>query len=163
MDRNLLEIAFSQTTEYNEIASRSFLKAISWRLIGSITVVIISYLYTGAIDLSLSIGFIDIFSNIFLYFLHERTWNFFDWGQSKKNHKYTRDSTNRSIIKALTWRITASSYLVAVIYLLGEELNTSLVIAITDALVNIVEYYFHERAWNRVEWGTETRQVGDNN
>ena len=43
----------------HEKVSRSLLKAISWRLIGTIDTMIIAYFITGTISQAISIGFIE--------------------------------------------------------------------------------------------------------
>jgi len=42
---------------------------------------VISYLLTGEIKTAISIGGIEIFTKMFLYFFHERTWNMIKWGK----------------------------------------------------------------------------------
>ncbi len=64
-----------------EKVSRSLLKAISWRLIGTIDTMIIAYFITGTISQAISIGFIEWGTKMVLYFFHERIWNRFQWGK----------------------------------------------------------------------------------
>jgi len=64
-----------------EKIKRSLAKTISWRVIGTIDTILISWLITGAITLALSIGTIELVSKMGLYFLHERTWNIIKWGK----------------------------------------------------------------------------------
>lgn len=52
----------------------SIYKTISWRIIGTIDTMIISYILTGKIDVALSIGGIEVISKMVLYYIHERTW-----------------------------------------------------------------------------------------
>ncbi|MDA9036066.1 DUF2061 domain-containing protein [Flavobacteriaceae bacterium] len=65
----------------HEKVSRSLLKAISWRLIGTIDTIIIAYFITGTISQAISIGFIEWGTKLVLYFFHERIWNKFQWGK----------------------------------------------------------------------------------
>ena len=60
---------------------RSIVKSISWRVIGTLDTVLISWLVTGEVTLALSIGSIELFTKMFLYFLHERLWNAMRWGR----------------------------------------------------------------------------------
>ena len=64
---------------------RSIVKSISWRALGTIDTVIISYLIIGEIKFALSIGGIELFTKMFLYFLHERTWNRINFGRVKSD------------------------------------------------------------------------------
>ncbi len=54
---------------------RSFLKAISYRVLGSLATILISYILTQEVNLSLSIGALDLIGKIGLYYLHERIWD----------------------------------------------------------------------------------------
>lgn len=55
----------------------SFMKGISWRVIGTLDTILISYLITGEMKLALSIGAIEVFSKIILFYFHDRTWAYF--------------------------------------------------------------------------------------
>ena len=60
---------------------RSLLKTISWRAIGTIDTVLISYFLTGTLNVALSIGGIELITKMALYFIHERLWNQITWGR----------------------------------------------------------------------------------
>lgn len=64
--------------------SRSFIKSVSWRIIGTIDTILISYFVTGKINFALSIGMIELITKMGLYVVHERVWNRFSWGKTKK-------------------------------------------------------------------------------
>ncbi|MBI5555544.1 MAG: DUF2061 domain-containing protein [Elusimicrobia bacterium] len=64
-----------------ENSKRSAIKAISWRITGTIDTMIISYFITGKIKWAISIGGVEIFTKIFLYFLHERVWDKIKYGR----------------------------------------------------------------------------------
>lgn len=54
---------------------RSLIKATSWRAVGTMDTIVVSYLVTGKITLAVSIGGIELFTKILLYYGHERLWN----------------------------------------------------------------------------------------
>ncbi|MGB0423928.1 MAG: DUF2061 domain-containing protein [Flavobacteriales bacterium] len=62
----------------------SLLKTISWRIIGTIDTVVISYLLTGTLSVALSIGAVEVVSKMLLYFIHERVWERLLSSQNKK-------------------------------------------------------------------------------
>jgi uncharacterized membrane protein len=64
-----------------EKLQRSLAKTISWRVVGTIATVIISYIITGTLALAFSIGIIELISKLVLYFFHERAWNKIKWGK----------------------------------------------------------------------------------
>jgi len=53
----------------------SLFKTISWRIVGTLDTMIISYILTGNIKVALGIGSIEIVSKMILYYFHERAWN----------------------------------------------------------------------------------------
>ncbi len=60
---------------------RSIIKSLSWRTIGTVDTVLISWLVTGTLSLAFSIGAIELVTKMVLYFLHERLWNVISWGK----------------------------------------------------------------------------------
>ena len=62
---------------------RSIVKAISWRATGTMDTILISYLITGKAKMALSIGFVELFTKVFLYYVHERIWNRLSFGKVK--------------------------------------------------------------------------------
>lgn len=68
-------------SENSEKPLRSVIKTISWRAIGTLDTILISWLITGHIALALSIGSIELVTKMVLYFFHERIWNKIKWGK----------------------------------------------------------------------------------
>ncbi|MGB5273804.1 MAG: DUF2061 domain-containing protein [Flavobacteriaceae bacterium] len=60
---------------------RSIAKSISWRLIGTLDTILISWIITGEVKVALSIGLVELFTKMLLYFFHERIWNQIGWGK----------------------------------------------------------------------------------
>jgi uncharacterized membrane protein len=54
--------------------SRSFAKALSWRVTGTIDTMIISLIVTGSIKLAATIGLTEVVTKSLLYYFHERAW-----------------------------------------------------------------------------------------
>ena len=69
-------IFLKEKTQYHnpgkEKLSRSFTKSVSWRVIGTVDTILISYFVTGQVDFALSIGMIEIITKMVLYVVHER-------------------------------------------------------------------------------------------
>jgi uncharacterized membrane protein len=63
------------TPEAAESHWRSVAKAISWRAVGTIDTIVISFFITGKVKFALSIGFVELFTKILLFYLHERAWH----------------------------------------------------------------------------------------
>ena len=60
---------------------RSIVKSLSWRTIGTLDTIVISYVVTGELTLAFSIGSIELVTKMVLYFFHERIWNSIKWGK----------------------------------------------------------------------------------
>jgi len=68
---------------------RSIVKAISWRATGTVDTIVISFLITGQAKWAISIGFVELFTKVFLYYVHERIWNKLSFGRVKPKDDYT--------------------------------------------------------------------------
>jgi uncharacterized membrane protein len=55
-------------------AKRHLAKTITWRIIGTIDTIILSWLITGQFKIGLAIGGVEVISKMILYYLHERAW-----------------------------------------------------------------------------------------
>ena len=53
---------------------KSLLKAVTWRITGSLDTFVLSWIITGQANLAVTIAFVELFSKIALYWLHERIW-----------------------------------------------------------------------------------------
>ncbi|WP_405378026.1 DUF2061 domain-containing protein [Nonlabens sp. Asnod3-A02] len=65
-------------------------KTISWRVIGTLDTIMISWLLTSKIDIALTIGGIEVFSKMVLYFIHERLWDKITNPNNEKNKQTVR-------------------------------------------------------------------------
>jgi uncharacterized membrane protein len=54
--------------------SRSLIKAVSWRALGSLDTFLITFLITGNLKSAGSVASLETLSKIGLYYLHERAW-----------------------------------------------------------------------------------------
>ena len=57
-----------------ESQKRSMLKALSWRLVASLTTMFIAWAVYGDIEPALTIGGVEFASKIVIYYAHERAW-----------------------------------------------------------------------------------------
>ncbi|MCF4101985.1 DUF2061 domain-containing protein [Gillisia sp. M10.2A] len=60
---------------------RSILKAISWRVVGTIDTIGISWILTGEVKTALAIGSVELVTKMLLYFGHERIWDKINFGR----------------------------------------------------------------------------------
>jgi len=59
------------------------MKAISWRIIATLTTVLLVFVFTRNFVISFGVGFLEFFSKILVYYLHERVWNLIQYGRKK--------------------------------------------------------------------------------
>ncbi len=64
--------------------SRSFAKAVSWRITGTIDTMLLSWLITGSIHLAAAIGVTEVVTKSVLYYLHERAWVRVPYGRGER-------------------------------------------------------------------------------
>ena len=63
-----------------EHKKRSVVKSITWRFCASLTTIILVYLFTGQIATALSLGIVEVFIKMLVYYAHERSWSKINWG-----------------------------------------------------------------------------------
>ena len=59
---------------YKESRLRSILKAFTWRILATLTTMTIAFLITGEVATAITIGGIEFFAKMFIYYGHERAW-----------------------------------------------------------------------------------------
>ena len=64
-----------------EAHSRSLLKAVSWRITGTLDTFIISFIVTGRATIAGSIAATELLTKVALYYGHERVWSAIHWGR----------------------------------------------------------------------------------
>ncbi len=68
-----------------ETHSRSILKSITWRVLATLTTMILVFIFTGDLVVSLGVGVLEAIFKIIIYYLHERTWDKIRWGRKNRN------------------------------------------------------------------------------
>lgn len=63
---------------------RSISKAISWRLVATLTTILLVYAFTGNIVLGSSVGAAELIVKTLVYYVHERVWNRLGFGRNLK-------------------------------------------------------------------------------
>lgn len=61
--------------------TRSFVKALSYRIWGTVSSIVVAYVITKNASLSITIAFWETVVKIFIYYGHERGWNYVQWGR----------------------------------------------------------------------------------
>ena len=58
-----------------------------------------------------------------------------------------KESHTRSRLKAFTWRIVATSTIIAIAYFKTGDISFALELGAIEFVIKLVVYYLHERAW----------------
>ena len=132
----------------------SLTKGVTWRIVGTIDTIFLSYIFTGSIGNSLKIGITEVFTKIFLFYLHERVWFRINWGivkdkiQQNTSLQEVREETKlRSAIKGISWRIIGTLDTIILATLWTGDYSKALKIGFTEVITKVILFYFHERIW----------------
>jgi adenylylsulfate kinase len=66
-----------------ETKKRSILKAISWRTCATLTTAVLVFTFTGQFAIAITIGCLEVFAKMALYFFHERLWQKVGFGKKE--------------------------------------------------------------------------------
>ena len=71
-----------------ETTRRSIAKAISYRIIGTLTTATVVFAVFDRLELAAAVGLLDTLFKVFVYIGHERLWNRIDYGREQKQPEY---------------------------------------------------------------------------
>jgi len=64
-----------------------------------------------------------------------------------------KEHRSRSLMKAVTYRIVILILDFIAIYMLTGKIETAFGFMVVSNIYTSIGYYFHERIWNRTNWG----------
>ena len=67
------------------------------------------------------------------------------------------EQKKRSIVKTLTWRITASLDTFVIAWIITGDWKMGGSIAGIEVITKMFFYYFHERIWSKIKWGIKKK------
>ena len=152
---------------------RHIAKAISWRVVGTLDTLLLSFLLLTFLGPWLGIerssahhaetaGYIagtEVITKIVLYYLHERGWARLNWGRNARNPRLT-STLRRSGVKAITWRVLASLDTSLLAFIFTGNLTMAVSIGGSEVLTKLILYVFHERLWARIHYGLPPEVYG---
>ena len=148
--------------------ARSIVKAISWRVVGTLDTLILSFVILSflgplfgleeassadKIKTAASIALTEVATKMTLYYLHERLWSRLQWNRTLDEEGHYRDGRLRSATKTATWRVLASADTMLLGFIFTGNLATAISIGGFEIITKLVLYFFHERYWARIRWG----------
>ncbi len=134
---------------------RHIAKTITWRIVGTIDTIILSWIISGSPITGLKIGVFEVVTKMLLYYGHERVW--FKINLSKDGE--VLESRKRHIAKTLTWRLVGTIDTMTLAWLVTGDPLTGLQIGFAEVVTKMILYYFHERAWYRINYGLPMRET----
>jgi uncharacterized membrane protein len=73
-ERDEQQLQPGENVDQRESRLRSLLKAVSYRIIGTVTTATLTFVVTGSMRAALTMGFIEPVVKMLIYYLHERAW-----------------------------------------------------------------------------------------
>lgn len=132
---------------------RHIAKTVTWRVVGTIDTILLSWLVTGNPYTGLKIGFSEVVTKMLLYYLHERIWFRVKAGVTKNG-----DSRKRHIAKTFTWRAIGTLDTMLLAWWISGNPFTGLKIGLIEVVTKMILYYLHERAWYKYDFGLQQRR-----
>ncbi len=74
-----------------------------------------------------------------------------------RDDRELRESRLRSILKAITYRITGTTTTTLLVFLMTGEWRVALAVGAIEPFVKILIYYLHERLWQLIPRGAVRR------
>lgn len=130
-----------------KISKRHLAKTISWRCIGTLDTVLISYFVTGEISYGVKIGAFEIISKMLLYYFHERL-----WFRSK-----IKNSNKRHILKTFSWRFIGTIDTFTISWIIIGNLFAGVKIGLIESISKMILYFLHEKFWFKINFGLNRR------
>ena len=126
-----------------KLSKRHIVKTISWRLVGTMDTLLLSWLITGDFFTGFKISAIEVITKMVLYYMHERFWF----------NSNVNDSSKRHIYKTFSWRFLGTTDTIAIGWLISGDPFIGLQIGFAEAITKMILYYFHEKIWYKFKYG----------
>lgn len=134
---------------------RHIAKTITWRLVGTIDTIILSWIISGNPMIGLKIGMAEMFTKMLLYYFHERAW--FKINLTKEGK--VLESKKRHLAKTITWRFIGTMDTMILAWFISGNPLTGLKIGFAEVITKMILYYLHERVWYKMDFGLDQRKV----
>ena len=128
-----------------KFSKRHIFKAISWRAIGSLDTLLLSWFISGDLSTGVKIGITEVITKIILYYVHE-----IFWFKSK-----VKSTNKRHIIKTFSWRTIGTIDTFVLSWIITGNPLTGLKIGLSEVFTKMILYYGHEKLWYRINFGLE--------
>lgn len=131
----------------DQTRKRHIAKAITWRIVGTLDTILISWFVTGNPFTGLKIGFSEVLTKMLLYYFHERLWFRILIPESRKRH----------LLKTVSWRVIGTLDTMILSWVISGNPLTGVKIGLVEVVTKMVFYYLHERVWYNINFGLGIR------
>ena len=132
---------------------RHIAKSVTWRVVGTVDTIVLSWIITGNPLTGLKIGFTEVITKMLLYYFHERI-----WFNIRSGITVSGESRKRHIAKTISWRVVGTLDTMTIAWIITGNPMTGLKIGLVEVITKMVLYYLHERIWYRSNFGLEDRK-----
>ncbi|MEM6516364.1 MAG: DUF2061 domain-containing protein [Bacteroidota bacterium] len=132
---------------------RHIAKTITWRLVGTIDTILLSWIISSNALTGLQIGFFEVITKMLLYYAHERVWFKINLSRDGK----ILESRKRHLAKTITWRIVGTLDTMILAWIITGNPLTGLKIGFAEVVTKMILYYLHERVWYKLDFGLANR------
>lgn len=63
------------------------------------------------------------------------------------------DGIKRSLTKTISWRVIGTLDTIVIAYLITGTVDHAISIGGIELVSKMLLYFFHERSWNKIQWG----------
>ena len=130
-----------------KLSKRHLAKTITWRLIGTLDTIILSWLIVDNISTAFKIGSFELITKMILYYFHERL-----WFKSK-----ILKTNKRHVMKTFSWRAIGTIDTIVLSWIISGNPFTGLKIGGSEIVTKMILYYLHEKLWYRINFGLDRR------
>lgn len=65
----------------------------------------------------------------------------------------SKDGLKRTLAKTISWRVIGTLDTVIIAYIITGTINSAISIGGIELVTKMALYFFHERTWNKINWG----------
>ena len=123
---------------------KSFIKSFIWRIVGVITLAVVTYYYTRNWITTSWVTFLHHGVFLIVFYLHERFWQYVD----------IKDMWTRSILKCITYETILGNFILGIITLvITGDIQQMTQITLTYIGIKHLMYIWNEFIWKGIKWG----------
>ncbi|NRD23248.1 DUF2061 domain-containing protein [Winogradskyella litoriviva] len=131
-----------------KFSKRHIAKTITWRLVGTLDTLLLSWLISSDLSVGISMGAFELVTKMILYYIHERV-----WFKSK-----IKSSNKRHVLKTFSWRGVGTLDTIILGWIITGNPLTGLKIGGAEVITKMLLYFGHEKLWYRINYGLDQRK-----